>query len=146
MVNRREISLGFWKLHFWIRTLQGLKWGVACLRSQKDNLSASIIWGAASLCIYIITVVSNWNMGVKFRHLLLCLNNHWEYVNKQHTIENEIYLTATVEFCNFKINFKSNFKGGQWKGYQIFLCPDFLTLLKRLGKIHSLVTPDYRGR
>ena len=30
-----------------MRTPQGLKWGVACLRSQKNNLSASIIWGVS---------------------------------------------------------------------------------------------------
>ena len=35
-----------------------------------------------------LTVVVDWDfMAVKLRRFLLCINNHWEYENKQYTIE-----------------------------------------------------------
>ena len=45
---------------FEIRMLQGSKWGVACLRSRKNNLSHSIIWG---VLLGMLHRINHWNLA-----------------------------------------------------------------------------------
>ena len=57
------------------------------------------------MCFYGLwfTVVADWDFtAVKLRRFLLCINNHWEYENKQYTIEKP-YKIATR---NAKKNFE----------------------------------------